>query len=103
MNDGNENQAGKKSFFEFFTEILGAFQIAASPLLIGIIVGFLIYVSAPNNTRLVISIAVAIAHLAVGITWATSVWKKQGTINFMSWLSATPEFDNTNDAGTSFK
>jgi hypothetical protein len=90
-----KNKTNKKSFFDYFTEILGWLQIVASPFLIGLIVGFLIYVSEPNSTRLFTGIAVAVVGLIIGIIWATRVWTKQGTINFVSRISATPELDRS--------
>jgi hypothetical protein len=87
----------KKSLFEFFTEIIGWLQIVASPFLAASIVGAIIYFSRPNTTRLIIAIAILTIGLVVGIIWATRVWRKKGTIHFMSRIMATPEFDNNDE------
>lgn len=79
--------------FEFITEVIGWLQIVASPLLIGLGIGALVYFSNPTNTRLVIGITVAVLGLIIGILWATKIWKTKGTISFMSRIMATPELD----------
>ena len=84
----------RKPFFETFTEIIGWLQIVASPLFVGVIIGGLIYLSNPTNLRLLIGISIAIIGLLVGIIWATRIWKKSGTVNFVSRISASPELDN---------
>ena len=45
---------------------------------------FGIYLSKPDTTGLVIAILVAATSLIIGIIWATRVWKKKGTLNFLS-------------------
>lgn len=40
-------------------------------------------------------IAVALLALIIGIVFATRVWKKQGTMHFLSRVSASPELDGT--------
>ena len=79
--------------FEKIMEIIGWLRIVASPLITGLIVGAFIYLPNPTDTRLIIGISVAVLGLIIGILWATSVWKKNGTINFLSKTMATPELD----------
>jgi uncharacterized membrane protein HdeD (DUF308 family) len=81
-------------FFQTVTEILGWLQIVASPFLIALIVAALLYFSSPTTERLVIAVIIAIVGLFTGIFWATRVWKKGGTIKFLSRIHATPELDN---------
>jgi len=88
---------GKKGVFDYFIEIVGWLQIAASPFLIGLIIGSIVYFPKPNTTRLIIGIAIATIGLCIGIVWATRVWRKKGTIHFMSRTMATPELDNINE------
>ena len=87
----------KRSTFETFSEIVGWLQIFASPFLIGLFIGALIYIARPNILTLTIGIIVAITGLILGIIWATKIWKKKGTIDFISGTMATPELDNVND------
>lgn len=87
----------KRSTFETLTEIVGWLQIFASPFLIGLFIGALIYIARPNILTLTIGIVVAITGLTLGIIWATKIWKKKGTIDFISGTMATPELDHVND------
>jgi hypothetical protein len=79
--------------FHLFTEILGWLQIAASPLLAGLLIGFVVVLAMPGNTGLVIAGVLALAGLITGIIWAGRVWRNRGTVNFMSRIMATPELD----------
>lgn len=81
------------NIFEWFVEILGWFRIVASPLFLGIIAGIVIYGFKPDNSGLLIGAIVVILSLIIGIIWATKVWKKQGTNQFLSRIMATPELD----------
>lgn len=78
---------------ELFTESLGWLKIVASPLLIGGIAGMVIYLSKPDITGLVAGLIITLAGLVTGIVWATKVWKKQGTMNFLSRAEASPDMD----------
>lgn len=80
--------------FEFFTEAIGWLQILASPLLLGLVIGAIIYFTSPNTTRLILAIVVSAAGLIFGIIWATKQWKGKGTNWFMSRIMATPELDS---------
>ena len=92
-----EEKRDKMFFFDYATEVVGWLQIVASPLLAGLVIAALIYFSNPTILRLVIAIGVAILGLIVGIIFATKVWKKQGTMHFLSRVSATPELDNLDE------
>ncbi len=92
-----EKKQRKLSFFECVFEVIGWLQIVASPLLAGLVVGAIIYFSNPGDLRLVLAIFVAIIGLLMGIVFATRVWKKQGTIHFVSRVMATPELDKLDD------
>lgn len=91
--DIEKSDGGIFRVFEFITEVIGWLQIVASPLLIGLAVGAIIYFTDPTTTRLVIGIAIAAVGLIIGIIWATRQWKGKGTIWFMSRIMATPELD----------
>lgn len=79
-------------------EVFGWLRIMASPLLIGLVIGVIIYDYNQNITGAIISISVAILGLIIGIIWATKVWKsKQGTIQFLSRIMATPELEKNDE------
>jgi hypothetical protein len=81
--------------FEWITEVIGWLQIVASPFLMGLVIGSIIYFPNPTAQRLLIGISFSLLGLVIGILWATKVWKtKEGTISFLSRTMATPELDN---------
>ncbi|MDQ3112468.1 MAG: hypothetical protein M3R17_21505 [Bacteroidota bacterium] len=80
-------------FFSFLTEVIGWLAIVASPFLIGIVIGAVVYFNNPGTTGIVIGISIAVLGLIIGIIWATRVWRKKGTLEFISIISATPELD----------
>lgn len=82
---------------EFITELIGWLLIVASPLLIGLAIGAIIYFPNPSMARLVFGIMVASIGLLVGIIWATKKWKGKGTVFFLSRTMATPELDNPDE------
>jgi hypothetical protein len=92
-----ERKKVKMSFFEYATEVIGWLQIVASPLLGGLVIAALIYFSNPTILRLLIAIGIALIGLIVGIVFDTRIWKKQGTMHFLSRVSATPELDNLDE------
>jgi hypothetical protein len=87
---------GKKNLFEFFTEIADWLQIVASPFLIGLISGAFVYFPKPGTARLTIAILIATTGLCIGIVWSNRIWRKKGTIHFMSRIISTPELDKDN-------
>lgn len=93
----NKDRKAGMSLFDYATEIMGWLQIMSAPLLTGIIIGALVYFSQPSGTRLLIAIGIALTGLITGIIYATRIWKKQGTIHFVSRVSATPELDEVEE------
>lgn len=83
--------------FEILMEVFGWMQIVASPLLIGIILGGLIYLADQTMVGVVLGICTATIGLIVGIVWATNEWNGKGTIWFMSRLIANPELNDRED------
>lgn len=87
-------------FLEIFVEVAQWFQIMLSPLLIGVISGFIVYYNYPNQYGAAIGFFLAFSGLAIGVVWATYIWKKYGTNYFMSRIMATPELDGYRKDGT---
>ena len=92
-----KKKKNKLTFFEFMIEVFGWLQIVASPFLIALVIAAIIYLSDPNTIRLIISMAILLTGLIVGIVIATRIWKKEGTNDFMSGIMATPELDNLDE------
>lgn len=80
--------------FDFIFEVVGWVKIVLSPLLVGAIVGFIVYKSLGTPLGLILGIGILVVGLVIGMVWATNVWKKGGTIHFLSRIIATPELDN---------
>lgn len=93
----SEIEKDKMSFFDYATEVVGWLQIVVSPLLAGLVLGAIIYFSNPTTMSLVIAICVVLISLIVGIVFATRIWKKQGTMHFVSRVMASPELDNLDE------
>ena len=95
MLDHNPDQPkkkAKKDFFNIFLEAFGFIRIVASPLLIGLAIGFGIYVSKPDNMGFTIAIIVASLGLIIGIIWAIKIWKKKSTLDYIT-TATSPDFD----------
>jgi hypothetical protein len=80
--------------FGYIMEVISWLQIVASPLLIGLIIGSVIYFPNPTETKLVIAIIISVFGLVIGIVWANRIWKTKGTTWFISQVSATPDLNN---------
>ena len=78
---------------ETISKVLAWLQIAASPFIVGIIIGGIIYLYQPNSSTLLIGIALATTGFILGILWASRVWKKRGTVEHMAKLASTPELE----------
>ena len=97
MTDKNITQPAdqpKQGGHNLFFEILGCLQIVASPLLIGAIIGFLLYVSIPGQAGLIIGLLPVAVGLIVGVIWANRIWKKEGASRYISRAMSSPEFDD---------
>jgi len=79
--------------WEFMFEFIGWLLILASPFFAGLTIGAIIYFPNPNETRLTISILIASFGLIIGAIWATRIWRKTGTMRFLSRIMETPDLD----------
>jgi uncharacterized membrane protein YdjX (TVP38/TMEM64 family) len=84
----------KLNFFDKAMEVIGWLQIVASPFIGGIIIGGILYLLIGNTLGLVIGILVVCIGLVTGIVLANRISRKNGTIDFMSRVDASPELDN---------
>ncbi|WP_313099696.1 hypothetical protein [Epilithonimonas sp.] len=84
----------KANIFEETTEIIGAIQIFLSPFLISLVLATIIYFSFDSIFATIISIVIVIIGIIIGIKFASKIYKsKDGTIHFVSRISASPELD----------
>ena len=82
---------------EFITELIGWFQIVLSPFLIALVIGAIIYFNKQDTIGLFIAIAVVALGLIIGTVIATKIWRKKGTIEFLSRIDASPDLDNLDE------
>jgi hypothetical protein len=73
-------------------ELLNWLRIAISPLLVGVLMGGLVYLKKGDDGLVPGMVITAIGGI-VGVLWATKIWKKQGTTNFISRNDASPDLD----------
>jgi len=73
-------------FFDFVFEIVGWIGIALSPTLVGCLIGGLFYLVFPNNVGWLLMLLFGALGMVVGCIWATQVWKKVGTVTFLSGI-----------------
>ena len=70
--------------FEIILEVLGWLQIVAGVTLAAGLIGFAIYLKWTNETGKSVAIVIVLSGFVAGTIWATWIWKKHGTI---AWLS----------------
>ncbi len=80
----SEPKIDSKSIFDLITESIGWIQIIASPTLIGLVLGLITFCYLPNSIGITIAISLAVIGFIIGVVWATKVWRRQGTIDFLS-------------------
>ncbi|MGH2666449.1 hypothetical protein [Flavobacterium sp.] len=81
---------------EKITEIIGWFQIAISPTLIGLGLGCILYYNFQNTIGLIFGILIAVIGLFCGVALATNKYNTTGTVSFLSKVNASPDLDKFN-------
>jgi len=82
--------------FDFITEIIACLQIAISPIIISILLAAAVYYYKQDRICLILSIIILLAGIITGVIWATRIYRKRGTVNFMAKVSSNPELDKEN-------
>ena len=82
---------------EWITSFFAWLKIVAFPSFFGAILGLIVFGNYPTTIGLIFGIAIATLGLTIGIIFATRIWKKRGSIDFISRVSASPELDNLGD------
>jgi len=83
--------------FELITEIVGFIAIVISPFSIGLVLGSISFYFLGNDFGIIIASGFSILGLTFGILLAIKKWKGDGTVHFLSRISATPELDYPKD------
>ena len=87
----------ERRILEWLAEVTGWLQIVASFTLVSAVIGAMIYSTDFSNGRLIIGILLTVAGLIAGIFLATRQLKGNGTIQFLSRTSSTPDLDESFD------
>ena len=69
---------------EIILEIIGWLQIAIGVTLLAGLIAFVTYLKWSNETGKIVAIIIISIGFILGAFWATRIWKKHGTI---AWLS----------------
>ena len=85
----------KQNIFEKSINIISWFKIAASPLAMGVIIGFLfkLWLKETVFANYIFAFFI-LAGAYSGILWANRASKKYGSTNFISRANASPDMDN---------
>lgn len=70
--------------FEIILEIIGWLQIVLGVTLLAGLIAFATYLKWNNETGKIVAIIIVATGFISGAIWATRIWKKHGTI---AWLS----------------
>ncbi|MCC6371941.1 MAG: hypothetical protein IT236_13135 [Bacteroidia bacterium] len=78
---------------EKLVKVLSWIKIALSPIILGAIIGGIIYANKPDTTGLLIAAFPAVAGIIGGVFLAMWVSKKHGVTEFHPGLRSTPDWD----------
>ena len=79
--------------FEKASEIIGWIQIFISIFLLSAVISALVYFPFQNLLTLILGCIILAMGIFFGIKLANKKFKKEGTIQFLSRISASPELD----------
>jgi hypothetical protein len=74
---------------ETILEIIGWIQIAIGVTLLAGLVAFVTYLKWSNETGKIVAIVIISIGFIIGAIWATRIWKKHGTIAWLSRIRRT--------------
>ena len=78
-------------------EIIGWIRIVLSPLLVFSAIGAILYYNFPSLFTYVFALLLGALGLVIGVLWANRIWKKYGTMQFLSRVNASPDLDKKID------
>ena len=79
------------SLLERLIKLMGWMRIAASPIIIGLIVAAVVYLKMNAPFNLYFSVPIALSGFVIGILWANRIQQKKGTIEFLAKNLDMPE------------
>jgi phosphotransferase system glucose/maltose/N-acetylglucosamine-specific IIC component len=71
-------------FIELLLEIFGWLQIVVGVTIGGGLIAFVVFLLWSDDTGKTVAIVIAALGFVFGCIWATKIWKKYGTINWLS-------------------
>ncbi len=83
---------------EAIPKIISWIQIFISPVLIGGISAFVVFLKLDNTVGTILSLILAISGSIIGFLFAEKARKGKGTVWFMSRVIATPELDKPEES-----
>ena len=81
---------------EFITEMIAWLQIVISPIIISILLAVVVYYFKQDRIGMILGILILVGGIITGIVWATRIYRKRGTVNFMAKVSSNPELEKEN-------
>ena len=81
---------------DFILECFGWLQISISPIIISILLAVAVYYFKHDRIGMLLCILILVGGIITGIVWATRIYRKRGTVNFMAKVSSNPELDKEN-------
>jgi hypothetical protein len=80
--------------FEVIIEILNWIKIILSPLLIGLLLGFLFYLYKPDLVGIIFGSLITLLGLIFGIYYARKISKRMSATEFNSIIHSSPDLDH---------
>ena len=71
---------------QIFLDLIGWFQIVIGTTFGSAIIAVLIYYFWPNQTIKIVAIIILSLGFLFGVIWATRIWIKYGTVNWLSQI-----------------
>ncbi len=65
-------------------DLIGWFQIVIGSTIIGGLIGGIFYYFLPDAGGCIILISLVILAFLVGVIWATRIWRRDGTVDWLS-------------------
>jgi hypothetical protein len=84
-------------FIELLSALMAWLQLMIAPTLVGGIIGLLVYYYKPDKDGKIIAIAITILGSIVGVIWASKLWRKTGTLEYLIKGGHDPELDKYAD------